>query len=124
MVSLSVLIQLHRIFLSHTLCHSLSLKKKKKKRKLNYLSNFQLFVIPRLVANQAPLSMGFSRQEYWIGLPFPPLGDLPTPGIEPESFALQTGSLPSEPPRKLYLSLENRKAICAYVCGSKKGRNR
>ena len=37
------------------------------------------------VAHQAPLSMGFSRQEYWSGLPFPPLGDLPNPGIKPKS---------------------------------------
>ena len=38
------------------------------------------------IAHQAPLSMGFSRQEWWIGLPCPPPGDLPNPGIEPESF--------------------------------------
>ena len=42
--------------------------------------------------------MGFSRQEYWSGLPFPSPGDLPDPGIEPGSFALQADSLPSEPP--------------------------
>ena len=51
-----------------------------------------LFVIPWPVAHQAPLSMGFSRQEYWSGLPFPPLGDLPDPGIEPMSPALQVDS--------------------------------
>ena len=45
---------------------------------------------------QAPLSMGFSRQEYWSGLPFPSLEDLPDPGIEPGSPALQVDSLPSE----------------------------
>ena len=44
--------------------------------------------------------MGFSRQEYWSGLPCPPPGDLPNPGIEPTSPALQGDSLPSEPPRK------------------------
>ena len=45
-----------------------------------------LSAIPTLtVARQAPVSMGFSRQEYWNGLPFPPPGDLPNPGIEPES---------------------------------------
>ena len=43
---------------------------------------------------------GFSRQEYWSGLPCSPLGDLPNPGIEPRSFALQVNSLPSEPPGK------------------------
>ena len=46
---------------------------------------------------QAPPPMGFSRQEYWNGLPFPSPGDLPNPGIEPGSPALQADSLPSEP---------------------------
>ena len=50
-------------------------------------------VTPRTVACQAPLSMGFSRQEYWSGLPFPSPGDLLHPGIEPGSPALQVGSL-------------------------------
>ena len=50
------------------------------------LSHAQLFVTPRTVAYRAPLSMGFSRQEYWSGLPFPPPGDLPDPGIEPMSL--------------------------------------
>ena len=45
---------------------------------------------------QAPLSMGFSRQEYWSGLPFPSPEDLPDPGIEPRSSALQVDALPSE----------------------------
>ena len=45
-------------------------------------------------ARQTPLSMGFSRQEYWSGLPCPPPGDLPNPGIEPRSPALQADSLP------------------------------
>ena len=48
------------------------------------------------VACQAPLSMGFSRQEYWSGLPFPSPGDLPDPGIEPGSPALQADDLPTE----------------------------
>ena len=52
------------------------------------------------VAHQAPLSMGFSRQEYWSGLPFSSPGDLPNSGIEPRSPALQANSLPSEPPGK------------------------
>ena len=55
------------------------------------------------VACQAPLSMGFSRQEYWSGLPFPSPEDLPDPGIEPRSSALQADSLPSEPPGKSVL---------------------
>ena len=46
------------------------------------------------VARQAPLSMGFSRQEYWSGLPYPPPGDLPNPGIEPESPALHQRQIP------------------------------
>ena len=53
-------------------------------------------VTPWIVAHQSPLSMGFSRQEYWSGLPFPSSGDLPDPGIEPGSPALQAHSLPSE----------------------------
>ena len=52
------------------------------------------------VAYQAPQSMEFSRQEYWSGLPFPSPGDLPNPGIEPGSPALQAKALPSEPPGK------------------------
>ena len=62
------------------------------------LSRVQLIAIPWTVACQVPLSMGFSRQEYWSGLPFPSLGDLPNPGIEPWSPALQADALPSEPP--------------------------
>ena len=50
-------------------------------------------------ARQAPLSMGFSWQEYWSGLPFPPPGNLPNPGMEPGSPALQADSLPTELPR-------------------------
>ena len=52
---------------------------------------------------QAPLSMGFSRQDYWGGLPFPSPGDLPNPGIEPGSPTSQAGCLPFEPPGKPYL---------------------
>ena len=52
------------------------------------LSCVRLFATPWTVARQAPLSMGFSRQEYWSGLPFPPAGDLPNPGIKPVSPGL------------------------------------
>ena len=52
-------------------------------------------VTPWTVASQAPLSTGFSRHEYWSGLPFPSPGDLPDPGIEPRSPALQADSLSS-----------------------------
>ena len=55
---------------------------------------------PWTVALQAALSMGFSRQEYWSGLPCPPAGDLPDPGIKPTSPALQVDSLPAEPQGK------------------------
>ena len=56
-------------------------------------------VIPWTGAFQVPLSMEFSREEYWSGLPFPSPGDLSDPGIEPGSPALQSDSLPSEPLR-------------------------
>ena len=56
--------------------------------------------IPRTVAYQVLLSMGFSRQEYWSGLPFPSPGDLPDPGTKPRSPALQADALPSEPQEK------------------------
>ena len=62
------------------------------------LSCVRLFAAPWTVAYQAPLSMGFSRQEYWSGLPFPSPGDLPHPGIKPRSPASQADALPSEPP--------------------------
>ena len=64
------------------------------------LSRVQLFASPWTVAYQAPPSMGFSRQDCWRGLPFPSPGDLPNPGIEPGSPALQADALPSEPPGK------------------------
>ena len=76
----------------------------KVKVKVNSLSHVRLFATPWTVTYQAPLSMGFSRQECWSGLPFLSLGDLPDPGIEPGSPALQADSLPSEPPRKPLLS--------------------
>ena len=63
-------------------------------------SRVQLFAIPWTVVYQASLSMGFSRQEFWSGLPFPSSGDPPDPGIEPRSPALQVDALPSEPPGK------------------------
>ena len=74
-----------------------------KKEELKLLSPLWLFVTPWAVAYQAPLSTEFSRQEYWSGLPFPSPGDLPDPGIEPRSPALQADALPSEPPGKANL---------------------
>ena len=65
------------------------------------------FAIPRVVAHQAPLSMGLSRPEYWSELSFPPPGDLPNPGIEPASPALAGGFFTTEPPGK---------CVCVCVC--------
>ena len=70
---------------------------------LSRFSIVRLFATLRTVARQAPLSMRFSRQEYWSGLPCPSPGDLPDPGIEPASLmspALAAGSLPLAPPGK------------------------
>ena len=72
-------------------------KPKSESVKVKLLSRVRLFVTPWAVACQAPLSMGFSRKEYWSGLPFPSPGDLPGPGIEPGSHTVQADSLPSEP---------------------------
>ena len=70
-----------------------------KNSKVKSLSRVRLFATPRTAAYQAPLSMGFSRQEYWSGLPFTSPGDFPNPGIEPRSPTLQADALTSEPPR-------------------------
>ena len=64
------------------------------------LSRVQLFVTPWTVAQQAPLSMEFPRQEYWSGLPLPPPGDHPDPGTELESLALAGRFFTIEPPEK------------------------
>ena len=53
---------------------------------MHMVSHVRPLVTSRTVAHQAPMSMEFSRQEYWSGLPFPPLGDFPNPGIKPESL--------------------------------------
>ena len=81
-------------------CHSGTVILISHKVKVKSLSCVRLFATPWTVTYQAPLSMGFSRQEYWSGLPFPSPGDLPDPRIEPKSPALQADSLPSEPPGK------------------------
>ena len=69
-------------------------------------SRVWLFAAPQTIALQAPLSLGFSRQESWSGLSFPSPGDLLDPGIEPGSPALQMDSLPSEPPGKPQLGMK------------------
>ena len=73
----------------------------KVKVKVKLLSRVRLFATSWTVAYQAPLSMGFSRQELWSGLPFPSPGDLPIPGLERRSPALQADALLSEPPGKI-----------------------
>ena len=78
-------------------CPSLPIPQKSKCQLLNCVL---LFATPWTVAHQAPLFMGFSRQEYWNGLPFPCPGDLPDPGIKPGSPTFQADSLPPEPPGK------------------------
>ena len=67
---------------------------------VKWLSHVRLFATPWTLAYHAPLSIGFSRQEYWSGLPFPSPGDRPNPGIESRSPTLQVDSLLSEPPGK------------------------
>ena len=68
--------------------------------------------IPWTVVHQAPLSMEFSRQEYWSGLPCPSPRDLPDPGIKPGSPTLQADSLPSEPPGKPKYDDEVQASLC------------
>ena len=82
------------------------------------LSCVQFFATPWTIAYQAPPSMGFSRQEYWSGLPFPSPGDLPNPGIEPGSPALEADALTSEPPGK---PLRSRPTLCDTVNHSPPG---
>ena len=65
---------------------------------LSHFSPVSFFVTPLTVAHQAPLSMGFSKQGYWSGLPFPSPGDLPNPGIKPMSPALAGGFFTAEQP--------------------------
>ena len=74
------------------------------KVKVKSLSHVQLFATPWTVAYQASLSMGFSKQEYWSGLPFPSPGDLPNPGIKSGSPALEADALTSEPQGGPYYS--------------------
>ena len=64
------------------------------KVKVKSLSRVHLFSTLCIIACQAPLSMGFSRQKYWSGLPFPSLGGLPDPGMELVCLALQADALP------------------------------
>ena len=82
---------------------------------LTCFSHVQLFMTPWTVACQAPLSMGFSKQEYWSGLPCPPPGDLPNPGTEPESLmspALAGGFFTTNATWEAPISLLNRVSSC------------
>ena len=81
------------------------------KVKVKSLSRVRLFVTPWTVVYQAPPSIGFSRQEYWSGLPFPSPGDLPDPGIKPRSPALHADILTSEPPGKPQPKIRGIKTI-------------
>ena len=82
------------------------------RKKGKSLSHVRLFASPWTVAHQAPLSLGFSRQEHWSGLPFPSPGDLPNLGIEPGSPALQADALSSEPLGKLVSHYADKKTKC------------
>ena len=83
------------------------------KVKVKSLSLEQLVATPWTVAYQAPPFMGFSRREYWSGLPFPSPGDLPNPGIEPGSPTLQADALPSEPPGNPKTVLRSHQIVAA-----------
>ena len=94
-------------------------------KKVKSLSRVWLFATPWTVAHQASPSMGFSRQEYWSGLPVPSPGDLPDPGIEHRSPALQADALTSEPPAKLpegfqktFLKGKWRRGTAGYMINS------
>ena len=71
----------------------------------SFLSCVQLFEIPWTVACQAPLSMGFPRQKHWSGLPWPPPGDLPNPGVKPQVSCIAGGFFTTEPPEELLIKL-------------------
>ena len=89
------------------------------KMKVKSLSGFQLFVTKWTVAYQASPSMGFSRKEYWSGLPLPSPGDLPDPGIALRSPALRADALPSEPPGKpqyTYYTAAKSLQSCLTLC--------
>ena len=83
--------------------------------KVKSLSHVQLFGTPWTVAYQAPLSMGFFRQKYWSGLPFPFPGDLPDPGVKPAIPKLEADSLPIESLGKPIFKQYCKLNIC-YQC--------
>ena len=87
------------------------------KVKVKSLSRVRLFATLWTVGHQAPLSMGFPRQEYWSGLPSPSPGDLPNPGIKPRSPALQADALTSEPPGKPNKDYREPELASSMGCG-------
>ena len=81
-----------------------------------FFSHVQLFATPWTIARQTPLSMEFSRQEYWSGKPIPSPGDLPGPGIKPKSPALAGRFfLPSEPSRKPHIAYSTLQTFTYFV---------
>ena len=84
------------------------------------VSRVRFFATPWTVARQAPLSMGFSSQDYWDGFPFPSPGNLPDSGIKPRSPALQADSLPlshlASPYKYIYTNTYLRIRIFVYLC--------
>ena len=83
--------------------------------KVKSLSRVRLFATPWSAASQAPLSLGFSRQEYWSGLPLPSPGDLPTSEIEPGSLTLQADALLSKPPGKPMINPQVKSYVTVKV---------
>ena len=82
------------------------------------LSHAQFFATPWITACQAPLSIKFSRQEYWSGLPFPSPGDLPNPGIKPMLPVLAGKFFTTKPPRKPIMGSESENESCSVVSNS------
>ena len=78
-----------------------------------FIQSYLTFCDPWTIGLQAPLSAGFSRQEYWSGLPCPHLADFPNPGFEPRSPALQVDSLPSDPQGKPWYEISH---LSTWVC--------
>ena len=82
---------------------------------IQWLSSVQLFVTSSTVATRLHCPWGFSRQEYWSGLPCPPPGDLPNPGIKPRSLTLQANSLLSEPLGKPTGGNKEKNTITSFI---------
>ena len=82
-----------------------------------------VFVTPGTVTHQAPLSMGFLRQEYWSGLPFPSPGDLPDPGTKPTSPTLAGRFFTTEPPGKSHLYITDKEELNSHHQAKKEARD-